>query len=181
MFLWLFYSFRVFTPALADVLSLESEYQQISSGFNASSQYSSPSQYCCGLDGLDLSSNFRLFQSHFQAFRERSMWANYNCHHRHFHVSEFFSSRFSFIFTLWSAWTAKSTIRLVLSFCQLSLGLVFWPGLGDLFASQIIIIIIIITEGYHWRVIFIFNNTSAQAECDTRSIFTGLNSESSFW
>ena len=42
----------------------------------------------------------------------------------------------SFSFTLWSAGTAKFTIRQVLFFCGLSLGLVVWPKLGDRFESQ---------------------------------------------
>ena len=45
----------------------------------------------------------------------------------------------SFIFTLWSAGTVRSTIQLVLSlffFLRLSLGLVVWPRLDDPFVSQ---------------------------------------------
>ena len=44
----------------------------------------------------------------------------------------------SFYFTLWSAETVKSNIRQVLFFffCWLSLRLVDWPRLGDLFVSQ---------------------------------------------
>ena len=43
----------------------------------------------------------------------------------------------SLIFILWFAGTAKSIILLLLfSFFKLSLGLVVWPGLGDLFISQ---------------------------------------------
>ena len=43
----------------------------------------------------------------------------------------------SFNFTLWSVGTAKSTIQQVLFFFSwLSLGLVVWPRLGDLFVSQ---------------------------------------------
>ena len=41
-----------------------------------------------------------------------------------------------FNFTLWSAWTAKSTIRQVLFVYWLSLDLVVWQRLGDLFVSQ---------------------------------------------
>ena len=48
--------------------------------------------------------------------------------------SLFFS--LSFIYTPWSVRTAKSTIRQVLFFCWLSLGLVVWPRLGDPFVSQ---------------------------------------------
>ena len=43
----------------------------------------------------------------------------------------------SFSFTLWSAGTAKSAIRHVLfHFFLLSLGLIVWPRIGDLFVSQ---------------------------------------------
>ena len=42
----------------------------------------------------------------------------------------------SFNFALWFAETAKSTIRQVLFFCLLSLGLVVWPRLADPFVSQ---------------------------------------------
>ena len=47
-----------YTPVLADGLSQESEWQQVSSGLQDSSQYSSQSQQCNSLDGLGLSSNF---------------------------------------------------------------------------------------------------------------------------
>ena len=42
----------------------------------------------------------------------------------------------SFIFTLWSAGTAKFTIRQLLFFCWLSLSLVVWPKLGNSLSSQ---------------------------------------------
>ena len=42
----------------------------------------------------------------------------------------------SFIFTLWSTRTAKTSIWHVHFSCLLSLGLVVWPRLGDLFVSQ---------------------------------------------
>ena len=38
--------------------------------------------------------------------------------------------------TLWCARMAMSTIRQVIFFCQLTLDLVFWLGLGNLFVSQ---------------------------------------------
>ena len=43
---------------------------------------------------------------------------------------------FFFFFTLWSTRTAKSTNRKVFFFCWLSLGLVVWTRLDDLFRSQ---------------------------------------------
>ena len=42
----------------------------------------------------------------------------------------------SFNFTIWSTGTAKSAIQQVLFFCWLSLGLVFWPRLGNPFVFQ---------------------------------------------
>ena len=42
----------------------------------------------------------------------------------------------SFIFILWFARTAKSTIQQALCLCGLSLGLVVWPRLGCPFVSQ---------------------------------------------
>ena len=54
----------------------------------------------------------------------------------------FFSHSFRFI--LWSARTAKSTIlQILIFFCWLLWGLVFWPGLGDSFFIINIIIIFI--------------------------------------
>ena len=46
-----------FSPALADGLSLDSEWQQVSSGLQDSSQYSGWSQKCCTLDSLGSSSD----------------------------------------------------------------------------------------------------------------------------
>ena len=51
-----------FTLALADGLSLEFEWQQVSSSLQDSSQYSGHSQKCCSLDGLHSSSNFQVLQ-----------------------------------------------------------------------------------------------------------------------
>ena len=48
-----------FTSALADGLPLEFEWQQVSSNLQVSSQYSGRSQYCCSLDGLHSSTNFK--------------------------------------------------------------------------------------------------------------------------
>ena len=62
---------------------------------------------------------------------------------RHTHVPQLFQLTgkrfnlyFRFIFTLWSAGTAKSTWCQVLFSCLLTLNLLFWPGLGDLFVSK---------------------------------------------
>ena len=95
---------KFFTPALADDLSLESEWQQVTSGLQDSSQYSSWPKKCWSLGDLCLSSNFQLTQALYQDFGYCSEYTNCNWYHHHFFVA--------------------------------SLGLIFWPGSGDLFVSQ---------------------------------------------
>ena len=101
-----------FTPASADGLSLESECQQVFSGFRDSSQYSSQSQQCYRLNDLDSSSDFQLqVPPLFQAFGNCSKYLNNNTITLMFH-NLFFSSLFksknlslfylSLIFTLFS-------------------------------------------------------------------------------
>ena len=113
---------KFFIPALADGLSLESEWQQVSSGLQDSSEHFSPSQQCCSLNILDSSSDFSLFQSPFQSFRDCSKHTNYNCYHCYQHVPLLFflggssltRSKYlsifslSLIFYLCSTETAKS-------------------------------------------------------------------------
>ena len=53
--------YKFFTPVLAGDLSLESEWQQVSSSVHDSSQYPGQSQQYCDLDGLDSSSDFQFF------------------------------------------------------------------------------------------------------------------------
>ena len=50
------FSAEFFTLASADGFPLESEWQQVSSSLQDSSQYSGQSKQCCCLDGLHLSS-----------------------------------------------------------------------------------------------------------------------------
>ena len=57
------YSLEFFTSALADGLSLEFEWHQVSSSHQDSSQYSGRSQKCISLDSLHLSANFQVLQS----------------------------------------------------------------------------------------------------------------------
>ena len=57
------YSFEFFTSVLADGLSLEFEWQQVSSSLQDSSQYSGRSQQCCSLDGLHSSAKFQVLQA----------------------------------------------------------------------------------------------------------------------
>ena len=73
------------TPVLVDCLSLETEWQQVSSGPQDSSQYSGRSQQYCNLNDLD----FHLFQFLFHAFGDCSKCTNYNWYHRHPQVPQF--------------------------------------------------------------------------------------------
>ena len=57
-----------YIPLLAGGLSLESEWQQVSSDLQDSSGWSSQFQECRTLDNLDSSSDFQFIQSFFQAF-----------------------------------------------------------------------------------------------------------------
>ena len=117
------YTFCEFlTSILADRLSLESEWHQVSAGIQDPSQYSGWSQQCRRLDDLDSSSDFQHFQPPFQDFPKST---NYNWYQRYSLVPKYFSSlarskylslfSFSLIFTLWCARTVKS-VQLVL-FC----------------------------------------------------------------
>ena len=72
-------------------LSLESEWQQVSSGLQDCSHISGQSKKCWILDCLYSSSDLQLLELPFQAFEDRSKWTNYNWYHRYSHVlhSEF--------------------------------------------------------------------------------------------
>ena len=59
---FIIYSLEFFTSALADGLSLEFEWQHVSSSLQDSSQYSGLSQ-CISLDGLHSSANTQVLQS----------------------------------------------------------------------------------------------------------------------
>ena len=52
---------KFFSPALTDGLSVDSKLQEVTSGLQEFCQYSSWSQQCCFLDGLDSCSDFQLF------------------------------------------------------------------------------------------------------------------------
>ena len=100
-------------------LSLDSEWQEVSSGLLDSSESSSWFQQCCGLNRLDTFIEFHFFLSFSQAIWDRSKSTNYYWYHRlPFILQGFFSlARFkylfvfslSFTFTLWSTETAKFT------------------------------------------------------------------------
>ena len=62
LLLLLFYS-EFFKSALADGFSLESEWQQVSSNLQDSSQDFGSSQQCCRLDSLYPSANFQVLQA----------------------------------------------------------------------------------------------------------------------
>ena len=63
LLLLLFTPLEFFTSVLADGFSLESEWQQVSSGLQDSSQDSGCSQECCHLDSLNPSANFQVLQA----------------------------------------------------------------------------------------------------------------------
>ena len=64
----------------------EVEWQQVSSNLQDSSQYSDWSQYCCSLKGLYLSSNFYVFSSLYQSFRDCSKSTNYYYYYYHYKI-----------------------------------------------------------------------------------------------
>ena len=90
---------------------MKSEWQQVSSGLQDSSQYSSQSQQCFNLDGLDLSPDFQLFQSPFQAFWDHLKSTNYNWYHPHLYVPQLF------LVLLQGLSTCLSFHFLIFSFC----------------------------------------------------------------
>ena len=59
----LFSPLEYFPSVLADSFSLESEWQQVSSSLQDSSQDSGRSQQCCHLDSLYPSANFQVLQA----------------------------------------------------------------------------------------------------------------------
>ena len=75
-----------FTSALVDGLSLEFEWQQVSSSLPESSQYSGRYQQCYSLDSLHSSSYFQVLKSSSDCTKS----TNYNWYNRRFHVPLFF-------------------------------------------------------------------------------------------
>ena len=78
---------QIFTPTLADNLSLRFKWQQVFSRLLVSSQYSGQSQQDSCLNGLHLSSYFQVLQSLYQSFDDCTTNTNYNWYNRHFHIS----------------------------------------------------------------------------------------------
>ena len=96
-----------FILALADSLSLDSEWQHITSSLQGSFQW-------CSLDGLSSSSYFRLFQFLSQVFGDSSKCVNYNRYHRHLHVPHLslFSGKFHSV-AWWKIYERASSLFLV--------------------------------------------------------------------
>ena len=86
-----------FTPVLANGLSLESEWKEVSSSLPDSSQHSGQSQQCCNLHGFELTSDFQLFQSPFQDFGDYSKCSYYNWYP---------SCSTAFLILIWFLWFA---------------------------------------------------------------------------
>ena len=88
IWLLLFVLFEFFTRAVATGFSLESEWQQVSSSLQDSSQYSGWPQQCCY---WMVSSYFyiQVLQSFYQSFGDFTECTNYNWYNRHFHVPQF--------------------------------------------------------------------------------------------
>ena len=80
-----------FTLVLKSGFSLESGWQQVSSGLQDSLNYSCPSHQCWDLNCLDSSSNLQFPQVSFPGFGDRSIGAKYNWY------------SFYLIFPLWFA------------------------------------------------------------------------------
>ena len=71
-------------------ISEESGWQSFSSGQQDSSKYSSRSQQCCSLDGLDSTSDFQFLQSLLQTLKDYSECTDYNWYYLHLHVPQLF-------------------------------------------------------------------------------------------
>ena len=69
---------ELLTSVLADGLSLEFEWQEISSSLQDSSKYSGRSQQCCSLDCLNSSSYFQVLKSFYQTFGDCNVSTNNN-------------------------------------------------------------------------------------------------------
>ena len=122
----MFTPLEFFTSANADGFSLKSEWQQVSSGLQDSSQDSGRSQQCCHLDSLyrpPTSKSSRPFNNPWVIVPKEPITIGtivtfmfhsfFNSLARSRYLS-FFSLSFRFI--LWSAGTAKSTILQILFF-----------------------------------------------------------------
>ena len=111
-------------PRLYNGISLELEWQQVSSSLQNSSQYPGRFQQCNSLDDLDSPSDFQFLQDSFRAFGDLSKHTKNNLYLCHPNVPQLsfcslarskYLSLFSLsvIFTLWSVGMAKSSLRKV--------------------------------------------------------------------
>ena len=115
LFIWLIWVF--FTPVLADSFPLESDWQQVFSGLQDSSQYSGQSQQCCSLDGLHMSPYFQVLQTFYRSFNNYTKRPDYNWNKCPFNYYYFTHLRgFSFTatltdgFLLLSEWQQASSV-----------------------------------------------------------------------
>ena len=106
------------TSALAVGFPLESEWPQVFSSSQDSSQYSGRSQQYCSLDGLHSSSYFQILIS---KSLYRTECANYNWYHRHLHIPVIWFGCLSGI--RWPVWTSKSWRTLYVKFSSTDSGL----------------------------------------------------------
>ena len=101
--------FEFFIPVLVDGLSLEIEWQQVTSSLLASSLYSSRSQQCCSLDGLHSFSYFQVLQSLYQSFGDFTKSTNYNWYSRFFNSLSRLRYLFFFIFFLFYSTVSRDS------------------------------------------------------------------------
>ena len=143
---------KFFSQALADGLSVESEWQQLSSSLQDSSKYSGRFQQCCSLDGLHSLSYFLQYLYH--SFGDSTKSTNYKWYKRRFYIPPNFQLLIKvlvliFLFIFFQFYSVVSKENKVhysasslcffcffLFFFLLFLGLVVWPRLGDQFVFQ---------------------------------------------
>ena len=121
-------------------LSLESVWQQVSTGLQDFSKYSGWSLLCCCLNGFDSSSNILFSESLFQVFRRlfkelriRLILLSLSCSADQGTFQ--FSAFFHFHYVICCHCTIHNVKGFVMSSFWILL-LVFWPELGDPFLSQ---------------------------------------------
>ena len=85
-----FTSWESFESALADGLSLEFKWLQISLSLEDCYQHSARPQQCCSIDGLHSTSYLQVLQSFNQSFDDCTKSTNYSWYNRYFHVPQFF-------------------------------------------------------------------------------------------
>ena len=130
------------TSSLADGLSLESEWQQVSSDLQDFAEYSSRSQQYCSLDVLHLTSHFQILLFQFQFFARQSQLLSQSLSCSTVLTvpkqgpGTYLSFRFLSVLLCGQLEWLSSLYGRFSFLCWLSLGLVVWSGLGDPFVSQ---------------------------------------------